>query len=345
MSAVCFLPGALAAVGALAALIVAGPTGKPPPPTYTVTDLGTLGGPESEARGINNRSQVVGVADTAHGAHHAFLWQRGRMRDLGTLGGKDSEARGINNKGQVVGVADTGRGRPHTPDAFLWNKGVMHDLGTLGGEESDAWGVNDAGEIVGAVYPENGFYAFLYSRGRVHRLRGLSGSGTEALAINNRGQIVGTSAVSYNEQHGFLYSRGKVIDLGWNVGSLRPNAINDIGWAAGYSHSYEEFSPVVWKNGILSFLDATNSFTGASAINNVGVIVGWEGTSPAAYDVRGCPCRALIWFDGKMKPLDSLIPSASGWQLERASAINDRGQIVGTGTHNGNYHAFLLTPK
>src|SRR5437899_436929 len=41
---------------------------------YAITDLGTLGGPSSEANAINNRGQIVGKADTAKGFTHAFLW-------------------------------------------------------------------------------------------------------------------------------------------------------------------------------------------------------------------------------------------------------------------------------
>lgn len=46
-----------------------------------------------------------------------------------------------------------------------------------------------------------------------------------------------------------------------------------------------------------------------------------------------------------MADLNSLINPASGWSLNYAGAINERGQIVGSG-HNslGKYDAFLLTP-
>jgi hypothetical protein len=37
-----------------------------------------------------------------------------------------------------------------------------------------------------------------------------------------------------------------------------------------------------------------------------------------------------------------MIPVDSGWELNIAQAINDRGEIAGTGTIHGASHAFLL---
>jgi probable HAF family extracellular repeat protein len=45
-----------------------------------------------------------------------------------------------------------------------------------------------------------------------------------------------------------------------------------------------------------------------------------------------------------MADLNSLIPAGSGWVLTGANAINNRGQIVGSGVLNGQTQAFLLTP-
>jgi len=53
--------------------------------------------------------------------------------------------------------------------------------------------------------------------------------------------------------------------------------------------------------------------------------------------------RAVIWNEsGAITDLDNMV-SAAGWVLTSATAINDYGDIVGTGTLNGVPHGFLLT--
>ena len=46
-----------------------------------------------------------------------------------------------------------------------------------------------------------------------------------------------------------------------------------------------------------------------------------------------------------MVDLNDCIGSQTGWTLQVAQAINNRGEIVGAGTIKGKSHAFLLKPR
>ena len=89
-----------------------------------MVDLGTLGGVESHAFDVSNNGQVVvGVADTASGNGHAFLWKSSTgMVDLGTLGGLGSAAWAVDSNGSVVvGQANTAlKIRMRKTHAFRW---------------------------------------------------------------------------------------------------------------------------------------------------------------------------------------------------------------------------------
>lgn len=113
-------------------------------------DLGTLalsktGSDDSEAYGINNRDQVVGISTTAIPARnslnqacpncgvasHAFLWSAGKMTDLGNLagiGGWDSKADAIDDQGEIVGWSDSNVSGAATHRAFVYVGGQMLNL-------------------------------------------------------------------------------------------------------------------------------------------------------------------------------------------------------------------------
>ncbi|MCL5745253.1 MAG: PEP-CTERM sorting domain-containing protein [Acidobacteria bacterium] len=82
-----------------------------------VVDLGTFGGSESWAYGLNDQGFVVGWAGKADGTYHAFVWDGAVMTDLGTLGGPFSSAYGINDQGTIVGWAQDQGGVTH---AIAW---------------------------------------------------------------------------------------------------------------------------------------------------------------------------------------------------------------------------------
>jgi len=165
-------------------------------------DLGTLGGVQSVAFGINNATEITGGADLTNGASHAFLYAAGKMTDLGTLGGSTSIGNAINDSGQITGASASASGAGH---AFLYRDGLMLDLGTLGTmyTDSDGNSINRLGQIVGSSSyfvpgDEAGSFvnsAFLYSNGTMENLNNLIDPTLgftlgNALAINDSGQII-----------------------------------------------------------------------------------------------------------------------------------------------------------
>ncbi len=312
--------------------------------TYSITDLGTLGGFSTSAYGINGNGQIVGkslvkVKNTY--SYHAFLYSAGTMKDLGTLSSGDySEARAINKYGDVAGFSNLCKGC-YPYHAFLYHNGHMTDLGTLGGGSSNAYGINDFGEVVGDSYTaSNQDHAFLYSGGTMTDLGTLGGNSSSASGINNSHQVVGATGVGAS-----LWSNGTITALGSLGGGYSDAyAINNIGQVVG--DALPPTGPVhafLWSNGTMTDLGAFGDASVAEAINSSGVVVG------TAYVVNSngtAAWHAFIYSGGKLQDLNNLIPSGSGWLLTEATGINDTGQIVcnATNTTTGYTHAFLLNP-
>ncbi len=290
-------------------------------------DLGTLGGATSKANDINEVGQIVGHADTPSGTRHAFLltpedtdgdaladrWFRDDdlngvndlMLDLGTLGGPTSEARGINNLGQVVGRADTSTSTV-SYRAFLWDSATgMQDLGTFGAMTSEANAINDGGQVVGSaasfigstIY--NGVQAFRWdpvSGGSL--LASFYGTPRKATAINESGQIVGTS--------GYVQ----------NFGTLSRYVV----WSDAF----------LWQNGSFTSM----GFSNPSPYSQFDVSINTHGQVVSL---------GYLWEEGTRIDLNTLLDPSFGWVLSTTSDINDAGQVVGRGTHQGVSSSFLVS--
>ena len=304
--------------------------------TYTVVDLGTLGGTFSVGQAINNSGQVAGYSSLGDGSEHAFLYGGGSMTDLGTLGGTYSLSNGINNNGQVTGYAATGDAAEH---AFLYNGGSMIDLGTLGGSNSGGYGVNDSGQVTGYSFVSDFVYhAFLDSGGSMIDLGTLGGTLSVGRAINNSAQVTGYSNMSGDAaQHAFLYSGGSLTDLGTLGGAGSVSyGINNSGQVTGYSDIPGDAAQhaFLYSDGSMTDLGTLGGTQSIGyAINDGGQVAGASYISAFDY-------HAFLYSGGSMTDINP-----AGWSLTEAFGINDSGQITGDGTNpDGQDHGFLLTP-
>ena len=155
---------------------------------YTVTNPGTLlGGPTSQANGINDNGQVVGVS-----SNRAFLWQSGSgMQDLGMLPGKMlCKAKRHRHSGQVVGGDVPDHVEFHWPRVPRQSGRGMRILGHPQRRRgrSDA-AINSSGQVAGWAYYNSGSFiqhAFLWQSGSPMQDLGSALSGTAALVPINR---------------------------------------------------------------------------------------------------------------------------------------------------------------
>lgn len=167
----------------------------------TVTDLGTLGGRESIARGINASGDIVGGAEGPDNLLHAFVWNRsGGMKDLGTVGGLFSEALAISDSGTIVGRST--QADAHW-QAFVYRNARMSILPPHHGyTASAALSINKYDQIVGY----SGNFATLWQDGREWDLNNYVYKAEDwllvsATSINDNGQITG-----YGVRNGTLHA-------------------------------------------------------------------------------------------------------------------------------------------
>ena len=186
----------------------------------------------------------------------------------------------------------------------------VYPRGTRQGVYADLYtlfGINDAGYAVGrkSRYGLAGSAAFMVTPSLSAVTFLPIPSGGTAVAINNANKVVGTSGERY--AHAYLYEldSGAYTDLGTLGGGLRSSGadINDADQVVGSA----------WLSTVETSL-----------------------YDPSLY-------HAFVWDAANgMVDLNDLA-AAPGWLLTAATAINARGEIVGTAIKDGQLHGFLLS--
>jgi probable HAF family extracellular repeat protein len=329
----------------------------PGAPPYSIQSVGTLGGdtmalamPGNATIDIEHEGfYVVGRSRTPQGRDHAFARQGSTLIDLGTLGGTSSTARDVNVHNIVVGEASNAAGITRAFQ-MVTSTGVMEDLGSLSGTGSSAaTAINGSEFIVGVTQTTssaNSMRAFLY-RGGVMSLLGESLGGTRSRAndINGNADVVGLAYTTGDTAyHGFLFRGGVTTDLGTLGGNSEATAISDSGYIAGRSFLADGTTQHAFLYSLrgdrqmhdLGTLGGANSQ--AFDVSFSGIVVG------QSQRAGNSAWRAVMWRNGVITDLNTLLPPGSGWVLQSATHVNSAGQIVGNGTLNGAQRGFLLTP-
>lgn len=356
---------------ALAAILVGlvGVSAASAQPRYAVTDLGVLPGYASciPSR-MNDRGDVVGACTpTVFGDGldniTAFVWRNGTMSPVGKLpNGNYSSATGINALGAIIGVGDTS-----TPQSQAWvtTPGGLQVFSTSSNISPVFIGDNG---VIGGWYIKSGIFKGAIwtvdpKDPRKYRSTDLSilpgATSVIPTDFNQSGQAAGWGNVPAGT-HAFFWNNDaahSTVDLGAFPGDQGSQAfgMNDFGQVAGQSFTPNAFTrAVLWNNDAahtaieLPPLRGDNYAT-AGRINNAGHVLGasyYEAPGATGFSAGVPAYRLVIWRDGGVFELQTLLDpaTAAGWTIPSISAINNLGQITGSGVLNGQTRALLLTP-
>jgi hypothetical protein len=318
-------------------------------------ELGTLqGGTFSHAVAINDMGVVAGTADgpalmdfgnlgtqECPDVQQPFTWSSSKgfqtapaiastwdpLIDIGPCDQQDY-ATGINIHGQTVGSNDD---IATYKSGYVWAGSNGMSLWT-GNYQSGANAINDYGIVAGQIgnnILQFASHAAVWVNGTQYDLGSLAGNSSQwfgcsgALSVNDMDEVAGWSGTELSSVYpcADLYdSQAPVHAFVWTSHT----GMRDLGTLPGDKAS------VALK---------TNLF---------GVVIGMSGNTVLqnpqieyALTVTGHP---FIWTSMTgMYNLNELLLPGSGWVLNSVADINEWGQIVGTGTVNGETHGYLLT--
>lgn len=352
---------AVVAAGSPAAAGTSHETGDGPcAASYSLSQVADLGGAAGFAVDISESGWIAGTARPSM-TFRPQLPVRQRGSDAVALdvldGATFARAMGVNNRGTAVGEAFTAA--PEASRAVRWaSDGSIEVLPGLEGPGGVANGINNRGDVVGAsggravVWPATGRH-----KGGVRPLPHHTerpDAVSRATDVDENGVVVGTSSVyDVHDDHEHRLQRAMLWqgDQVEHLGALADDRISAALAVRGdhiVGEAYDEDNvarAVSFRAGDAHQLPALGTWTHSRAndVNAGGVAVGHESRFAGNTSFGG---SAVVWCDGVAVALEDVVHDLpDGWTLQNAAAINDRGQIVGSGSDGNQTVAFALTPS
>lgn len=207
--------------------------------------------------------------------------------------------------------------------------------------------VSDTGHVVGWFIGEDRSLGFRWSPGSGATPSAITlldppptWGDYQSVAVNDAGTVVGrfgTSIGGLSLNRGFRWKDGEIDELFTTQGLAgSPEDVNNAGWIAGMEGGRlgGSLRGMLWGPDLQPVV--IEELTQASAINDLGQVVGWrfEGAFPYV-------ARAYLWDDGVVTPLGTLDPQDRG--DVGPLAIDERGRVVGVCEVGSNERAFLWT--
>ncbi len=329
--------------------------------TYRVTELLP---PEGYSflnpRGINDDGMIVGSLfdndpeDMDEYLHRAFRWQAGEVTVLPQPEGyRSADGWGINDHGQIVGRVYAINDTHDDSLTVVWEGDEVRDLAPSydGGRHAFETAINNLGNFGGGLQTEEGRRAFVLIDGEIEILD--TGNGTATLnGLNDDNVGIGVfwsssnmnwRAFRWDPENGL----SKLDDLADKPGLATAYAINNKGtiigrrWADGFDQAFKFSDGKVYGLGTLG-----GPASVPHDLNERGEIVGQADIEETISEFFPRHLQRAFFYStrGGLRDLNNYTRSDSHWVLEIAAAINNHGQIVGTGRKDGRQAAFLLEP-
>ena len=325
-----------------------------PTPFVAVTEIPTTPGTDVTVQDVNNAGVVVGSQRMPDGSWHAFRYtDRDGVQDLALQPGfgTQSFATAIAEDGAVGGHSDHGDGTGALFGYRFTDGGGRVDVCPT---VCSVWDLDRHGRVVGLVLdPVDAtvWQAFLFSPAAgLRRLGTLGGARSSASGINDAGLVVGnaqiaTSAVT-DIGHAFIFDAVRGMrDLnavanapGWELktaNDITRTQIAGYGVHGGATHAflYDIATRAVRDLGT----PAGDGSSFAFALDAHGDVAG--------YAIRDAHANDAFVYSANigMRRVGDFVDPAQQWDLQQVDGINDNGEVVGWGFHQGVARAFKLT--